>query len=384
MQKVETVLVLQPTPDQERALDRYASAYAAAVGWLAGQVRETQVTDRVRLHRAYYGALRERFGLPAQAAVLCLKDAVRLVRREGDTLTADGPIPYDRHLFSLRSVDRLSLATLDGRIIVPCAVGDYRTETRARDEAELRREEGAWVFSLSSELPDGVAESMARRNVTMSDKLLGRIARLVSGLAHNAVAAAEQVAPVPAMEQAIRDIDDAVRDVKVEIGKAEAQKFNVARRMEELRAEHGELGDRIAIALKQGADALAEAGVERQIDIEQQIALLERSVADVQADIDKLADSLRALDASRREASARLKSLKAAEAGAAAQTGAAGGGSGARAEEAMAGARRLAEDLTGVPGERPKRQEELEELEELHRKEEIRSRLERIKGGMKE
>lgn len=215
----------------------------------------------------------------------------------------------------------------------------------------------------------------------MSDKLLGRIARLVSGLAADAVSPAEPATPVPAMEQAIREIDEAARDVRVEIGTAEAQKFNAGRRIDELRAEHDRLGERVSTALRQGADAVAEAGVERQLDIERQVALLDRGVADAQADIDTLAESLRALDASRREAVARLRSLTAALNGASGAP-AGGTGSGARAEAAMAGARRLADDPTGMPGGAPTERAALEELEELHRQEEIRARLERIRRSI--
>ena len=387
MRKLETVLVLQPDQSQETALVQYTSAYAAAVNWIKEQIEETHTSDQVRLHRAYYATLRERFGLPSQAAVLCLKQAVKLYRDFNATpLTADGPVPYDKHLFSLKSVDRLSLATLEGRIIVPCAVQDYRESEKLSNEARLKKEHGFWTFSLSSELPDrALEESMPRRKMTMSDKLLSRISRLVSGVAYSAIDAAEQAAPEAVLEQAIRDIDDAAKDVKAEIGKSEATKFNVTRRIDELKAEHDKLSSSIATALTKDAENLAESGVARQLDIEQQVTVLDRSLDDVQADIDKLTESLRALDASRREALDRLNGLKAAKAATTGNGGSPGrGGARSKAEDAIQSAQRVAESVTGVAGGGvPENQKDLDDLTELHRQKEIHDRLEKIKAGMK-
>ncbi len=146
----------------------------------------------------------------------------------------------------------------------------------------------------------------------MSDKLLTRVTRLISGIAHNTLSQAEQAAAAPVMEQAVRDIDDAIKDVRAEIGQNEATRYNVTRRVTELQGEHEALDAKIATALSDTKEELAEAGVARQLDIENQLALLNRTVEDAGADIAKLTDSLNALRASRREAQQRLKDLKTA------------------------------------------------------------------------
>ena len=216
----------------------------------------------------------------------------------------------------------------------------------------------------------------------MSDKLLTRVTRLISGIAHNAMSQAEQAAAIPVMEQAIRDIDDAMKDVRAEIGKSEATKYNVQRRRDELQREHDSLNDKIAVALNEGAEELAEAGAGRQIDIENQLALLRRTEADSKEDIAKLSDSLHALQASRREAQGRLRDLKSA-ANSAGGSSAPKRSSSSKAADAIENAQRLGEDLTGVPGDGQISHKDLDDLAELHRQNAIRERLAKHKASLK-
>ena len=232
-------LVLLTDAGQHAALKRYVAQYVEGTNWLVRQILDSHVTDQVRLHRRYYGELRERFHLPAQSAVLCLKHAAKLYRQASPSprLGPEGPVPYDRHLYRLRSIDRLSLTTLEGRLIVPCVVSSYDPGGFPVGEADLTLRNGLWVFGLRTSLSTDSRESpQQKRDITMSDKLLSRITRLVSGIAHNAVGQAEEAAPVAVMEQMLREIDDAMKEVRAEIGRHEATKFNVARRIKALGA----------------------------------------------------------------------------------------------------------------------------------------------------
>lgn len=389
MPSTEAILQLHPSAEQEAQLQDYAERYAEAANWLSQKVFDAGVTDQVRLHRLYYSRLRDRFDLPAQAAVLCLKHVARLCRKAvvPPRVSAAGPVPFDRHLYSMKSVDTVSLSTLAGRVVVPCTLSTYAAGEFLVGSAELCRIDGAWVFFLQTELSeDQLHRHHLTREHVMPDTLLTRITRLVSGLTHSAIEQAEQAASVPIMEQAIRDIDDAVKEVRSEIGKHEATKHNARRRMSELQQEHDSLSEKIALAVKEDKDELAEAGVGRQLDIENQLALLERTLAEADEEITKLSDSLAALQASRREAQSRLRDLKAA-----APSGEAGGtGGGTKAQDkaamVMDAAQRLGEKFTGLPGEESHiSNRDLDDLAELHRQHAIQERLAkhkaRLKGG---
>jgi phage shock protein A len=390
MNSTEAILQLHPAADQAALLEDYAERYAEAANWLSQKVFDAGVTDQVRLHRLYYNRLRDRFELPAQAAVLCLKHVARLCRKAvvAPRVSADGPVPFDRHLYSMKSVDAVSLSTLAGRVVVPCTLSTYAAGEFLVGSAELCRFDRDWVFILRTELPEDLLHRHSlRRDQIMPDTLLTRITRLVSGLTHSAIEQAEQAASVPIMEQAIRDIDDAVKEVRSEVGKHEATKHNARRRMTELQQEHDGLSEKIALAVNEEKEDLAEAGVGRQLDIENQLALLERTLAEADEEITKLTDSLAALQASRREAQSRLRDLKAA----APAGGEGGGGAGgtraqSQAQAAMDAAQRLGEKFTGLPGEESHiSNRDLDDLAELHRQHAIQERLAkhkaRLRGG---
>ena len=383
------IFLLDPDEVQADALMAYAARYAEAANWVMGQIIESPVTDQVRLHRLYYRRLRDDYGLPAQSAVLCLKDVAARCRhgRETAPLSFLGPVPYDRHLHSLRAVDRLSLATLTGRVVVPCALSHYGSVPATVARGRLVFEHGDWIFSIRADLTEATLQHAERRKEpSMSDKLLYRISKLIAGVAHSAVSQAEDAAAIPVMEQALRDIDEAVKDLRTEIGKCEANKFNLERRLTELEAEHRGLAGQVDAALAEGKEDLAEAGVGRQVDIEDQGVVLKRAVEDVEADVAKLNESLTALQASRREARNRLRDLKAvAPATGATPAGRSKRGSAAtKAVEAIERAERLGEDLTGVPAEANKvSSKDLESLAELHRKNLIQERLAARKARLK-
>ena len=381
------VLTMEPDAVQDRALADYSQHYSKAASWLAGKLVDTQISDRVRLHRLFYTDLRSRFGLPSQSAVLCIKHVSSLCRGRTSPPGAAAltPIPFDRHLFSLKSVDRLSLATLEGRVVVPCAVAAYRTGELPVASGALLRDESRWIFLLRTTLPESMVQPNRHEGgMFMSDNLLNRITRLISGITHNALSQAEQAASLPVLEQAIRDIESAVKEVRGEIGKQEATKHNVQTRMTELQSESDELDQKISLALKESKDELAEAGAGRQIDIENQLRVLRRSLDDADEEITKLTDSLNALQAGRREAQQKLRNIKAAPASTNGQGAARSGSAKAKADAALDSAKRLGEDFSGVPAEESRvSQKDLDELDELHRQNEIRERLAKHRASLK-
>jgi len=96
---------------------------------------EQGITNKNKLHHIVYGPTRSEFGLGAQLAC-CARDkaaeAVRAVRaapERRDRMTGvlidktcpsfrdDGSIRYDANTYTLKSLDRVSLNTLSGRVV---------------------------------------------------------------------------------------------------------------------------------------------------------------------------------------------------------------------------------------------------------------------------
>lgn len=133
--------------------------FNGAATWLAGKAFELRMTNKVRLQRVHYRELRERFGLSAQLAIRCIAqvcDAYRRDRETQPTFRPDAAVPYDQRLMSFKDLDRVSLLTLEGRVIVPMVMGLRQRErlSLAKGQSDLlRRRDGKWFLLVSVHVP---------------------------------------------------------------------------------------------------------------------------------------------------------------------------------------------------------------------------------------
>jgi phage shock protein A len=147
----------------------------------------------------------------------------------------------------------------------------------------------------------------------MSESLALRVKRLVSGGANMIVAAVEAMAPEMVMEETIREIDRAVEDVRAELGQVLTRQYHATQRLAAENERHESLKEKIRIALKEGRDDLAEAGVAQLLDIEAQIPLLEATAIETRAAQTELESFIAALQARKREMAAELAAFRAAQ-----------------------------------------------------------------------
>ena len=222
----------------------------------------------------------------------------------------------------------------------------------------------------------------------MADTIATRVGRLISGSVNALIDAVENAAPETVMQQAIREIDAAIDEVRAELGKVLAGKHLAAKRIADENRRHEELTDQIELALKQGREDLAETAVARQFDIEAQLPVLESSIADSVTQQKELEGYIAALGARRREMDTELNQYRAAQrqaaqAAATAGTGApAGGGAARKVGQAENAFNRVMTRNAGVPGSSPMGADaaKLAELEELARRNRIQERLAEIKA----
>ena len=114
----------------------------------------------------------------------------------------------------------------------------------------------------------------------MTDSIASRVTRIVSGSVHALLDAVENAAPEATMSQAVREVDQVTDEVRAELGKVEAAKHLVSTQISKLNTENEQLAAHIETALAQGRDDLARAGVEKQINIEDQMPVLQKSLAE--------------------------------------------------------------------------------------------------------
>jgi putative transposase len=157
---VATVKLLVSPEERERLLATMRRVNEAC-DWLAERAFDLRSADKLRLQKLYYQDLRTRFGLSAQHAVRTISKVCEVYRRDKSNRCSFKPlgaIAYDQRLYSFKNgVDRVSLLALDGRLVVPCAIGAYhrgRLEG-VRGQADLVYRNGKLFLFVTVEVPDG-------------------------------------------------------------------------------------------------------------------------------------------------------------------------------------------------------------------------------------
>jgi len=223
----------------------------------------------------------------------------------------------------------------------------------------------------------------------MRDNLTSRVGRIISGSLNALVDAVENAVPETVMEEAIREIDGAIDEVRAELGRVAANKHLSNTRLLEENRKHEDLTDKIEMAVKESRDDLAEAAIATQLDIEAQIPVLEATIAECGNQEKELEGYISALQAKKREMKDDLKQYRESRQEAAAiSTGGDSaathsGGVEARVSKAESAFERVVENTTGLMGRvgtGDKRDAaKLAELEEMARKNRIQERLAAIK-----
>ena len=152
---------LLPDPDHAVRLKATVERFNEAADWLAGEAFAIKVSNKIELQRTHYAIVRERFGLSAQMTVRCIAQVCEAYKRDKSKrprFRKHAAMPFDRRMMSFKGVDRVSLLTLDGRVVVPLLMGKYQADrfTNAKGQADLvLRADGRWFLLVTVDLPEG-------------------------------------------------------------------------------------------------------------------------------------------------------------------------------------------------------------------------------------
>lgn len=325
----------------------------------------------VALHDLAYETIRQRTRLPSRLVTLGLRDFA-----SNRTTAGLGGLPLDEKLFAIKGPSALTIATVYGRIVVPFDIRGYSPGWNSVFPARLIASGGRYEIEI------GVVPKILpmEQKMMVQEGILSRMGRLIAGVANAAIDKAEGTSKVAVVEQAIREIDAAADEARVDLGKARAEEFRIRSRRGEISADLTALDDKIRLAVSEGRDDLAKAAVARQIDLEAQIAALDKALADSAERIDDGQKAMQAVLATRREAEARLVELKRSIARHAPEE-ASGRATRPSAELGAARAAAAVSRVTGVPRTEASGAAELDELDRLHRERAIEARLARFKSG---
>jgi phage shock protein A len=219
----------------------------------------------------------------------------------------------------------------------------------------------------------------------MTDSIATRVTRIVSGSVHALLDAVENAAPEAVMTQAIREVEQVTDEVRAELGKIEAAKHLVGTQISKLDNENENLHAHIETAIKQGRDELARAGVEKQLNIEDQMPVLQKSLAEQKERGNELEGYITALLAKKREMEQALQEFVSTRAPSFApgSSPAVRGSAHVRVDKANSAFDRVLARQTGVAGLSAgvaSDAAKIKELQELHRNQRIDEKLAQLKA----
>ncbi|MFL5664605.1 MAG: RNA-guided endonuclease InsQ/TnpB family protein [Ktedonobacteraceae bacterium] len=127
---IRTISIKLDVGSHEAILQATQARFNEAASWIASVCWEEGITNTNTAHHRVYGETRSRFGLGAQLAVCARAKAVEAIKaiksKKRETCPQFGPrgsIRYDARTYRLMSLDRVTLNTLQGRVICRLILG---------------------------------------------------------------------------------------------------------------------------------------------------------------------------------------------------------------------------------------------------------------------
>lgn len=227
----------------------------------------------------------------------------------------------------------------------------------------------------------------------MTEKLSGRIKRLIAANINEIVDQFERSNADAVMREAVREVDRALEEAREDLGHKMAARQRARNHLERIRVRIGEFKGKIDHAVAQDRDDLAEAAIARLIDLESQVPVLEKSfyeLGDQQIEMEGLIAALKGRRHDMAEEfRAHLQSRPVAEGDIGGFEDGAGDPSAnfdRRMEKAEQAFNRAMHGPLGIPGERSRDSEtiaKLAELETVMRGQQIADRLAAAKAARK-
>ena len=126
----QTLMVkLATTPEQFQSLLETMERFNEACNYISELAFCHVTASQVKLHHLAYRYLREHYGLSSQMAVRCVGKVVEQYRRDKHKLASYKPhsaMVYDSRILAFKGLDRVSILTLQGRMIIPIRIGEYQ------------------------------------------------------------------------------------------------------------------------------------------------------------------------------------------------------------------------------------------------------------------
>lgn len=155
---------LYPSSEQSEQLLKTMEQFNAACNVISKIAFDNKTFGKIKLQQLCYYDIRDKFKLSAQMVVRAIGKVSESYsdknkRDSQHFFKPHGAIVYDDRILTVKSIDTVSILTLDGRIFVPMAVCEYHSSIinnalRVRGQADLGYIDGKFYLFLVAELPD--------------------------------------------------------------------------------------------------------------------------------------------------------------------------------------------------------------------------------------
>jgi len=157
--KITLQLQLVPSAEQKAVLLSTMERFNQAASFAAKAGFESGVFSQPSIHKLVYAEIRERFDLSAQMAVRAIGKAVEVFKRDkskSPVFKTRGAVTYDERILSFKGLDKVSLWTLSGRMIVPLIYGEYQGQRfdRIKGQVDLVYRGGLFSLFATVDLPE--------------------------------------------------------------------------------------------------------------------------------------------------------------------------------------------------------------------------------------
>jgi phage shock protein A len=133
------------------------------------------------------------------------------------------------------------------------------------------------------------------KEMRLANNLIERVGRIIKSNLNSLIESFENSDPEMIIAQATAEIDDALEEIRTELGRCAAAKHSASRQLQEEEHKHFELDHKIKTALMEDDEATASIAIEKQIDIESHLPVLNTTLSQFTRQEKQLEGYLKAL-----------------------------------------------------------------------------------------
>lgn len=157
--KIVVQLRVLPTAEQKTTLLATMAAFNDAANFAAKVATQKSAFTRPKLHQLVYKTIRDQFGLSAQMTIRAYTKAIEqfaVDKTRTPNFRKHGSICYDERISSFKGIDRVSLWTLAGRIILPIMFGEYQAGrlNRLKGQMDLVYRNDKFYLLATADMPE--------------------------------------------------------------------------------------------------------------------------------------------------------------------------------------------------------------------------------------